>query len=87
MEDVIKWAAYVATGVVGWFVKILWDAQKELREDMKRIEIALSDKYIKKEDFKDVISDLKEDFKEMTQPLFKKLDKIEEYLLHSKEKQ
>ena len=85
--EVLKWGAYVATAVVGWFVKVLWDAQKELRDDMKKIELNISENYTKKDDFKDVIFEIKHEFKELTQPLFRKLDRIEEYLLHSKEKQ
>ena len=82
MEEIIKWGLYVLTGIMGWFIRILWDAQKELRDDMKKIELNLSEKYTKKEDFKEAIHNMKDDFKELTVPLFKKLDKIEEYLLH-----
>ena len=83
--ELIKWAAYILTGVLGWFIRVLWDAQKELREDMKRIELHMSENYTKRNDFKEAISDMRDDWKEMVQPLFKKLDKIEEYLLQKKD--
>lgn len=86
LAEIVKWLAYLATGIGGWFLKMLWDAQKELREDMKRIELNLSENYTKRNDFKEAILELKEEFKEMSQPIFRKLDKIEEFLLHSKEK-
>ena len=82
--ELIKWAAYVMTGIMGWFIRVLWDAQKELREDMKKIELHISENYTKRNDFKEALNTMKEDWKEMTQPIFKKLDKIEEYLLHAK---
>lgn len=82
LMELTKWAAYVATAVVGWFVKVLWDAQKELREDMKYIELNILENYIKRNDFKDAIDSLKEDMKTITLPIFKKLDRIEDFLLN-----
>lgn len=79
--EVFKWIVYIITGICGWFIKVLWDAQKEMRDDLKKIELNLSEKYTKTEDFKGAIHELKNDFKEMTQPLFKKLDRIEDYLI------
>ena len=80
--EVAKWVAYVATGVVGWFVKVLWDAQKDLQEDMKHIELNLLENYIKRNDFRAAMDSLKEDIKYITQPISNKLDRIEGYLLH-----
>lgn len=81
MEEIIKWAGYVLTGVIGWFVNVLWNAQKELREDMKKIELNLAENYTKKEDFKELVTSFEERLKETTQPLYKKLDRIEDILL------
>jgi len=81
ISELFKWAAYLLTGIMGWFVRVLWDAQKELQEDMKKIELHISENYTKRNDFRDAIANLKNDFKEMSVPLFKKLDKIEEYIL------
>lgn len=80
--EVIKWGTYVLTAIAGWFIKLLWDAQKEMRRDLQKIELNMSENYTKKNDFKDAILELKEDFKEVSKPLFSKLDRIEEFLLH-----
>ena len=74
MEEILKWGAYVITAVIGWFVKTLWDAQADLREDMKQLEINLPKEYVSKGDFRD-----------MYQAVLAKLDRIEAYLLHDKE--
>ncbi len=66
MEELVQWGAYVITGVIGWFVKTLWDAQADLREDMKQLEINLPKEYVSKGDFRD-----------MYQTVLLKLDKIE----------
>jgi len=82
--EVLKWGAYIAAAVIGWFVRILWGAQKDMMADMKKLELNLSENYTKKNDFKDVIGEMKFEFKELTQPLFKKLDRIEDFLLNNK---
>ena len=82
MEELVKYAVYGIMAVVGWFVRILWDAQKEMRDDLKKIELDIAANYTKRSDFKDVISELKDEMREVTAPLFKKLDKIEEYFIH-----
>lgn len=87
MEELIKYAVYGIMAVVGWFVRVLWDAQKEMQNDMKKLELDIATNYTRKSDFKDIIAELKEDMKEITQPLFKKLDKIEEYFIHRTKEQ
>lgn len=49
---------------------------------MKKLELDIVNNYTKRNDFKEAISELKEEMREITQPLFKKLDKIEEYFIH-----
>jgi len=66
MEELVQWGAYVITGVIGWFVKTLWDAQTKLREDLKQLEVNLPKEYVGKADFKD-----------MYKTVLLKLDKIE----------
>lgn len=82
MEEILKYAAYIISGIIGWFVKTLWIAQKELREDMKKIELNLAENYTKRVDFRDVVGKLEEKMKETTQPLYQKLDRIEKILLN-----
>lgn len=42
--------------VAGWFLKTLWDAVKELKEDIRDIEREMSDNYVRKDDFKDTVN-------------------------------
>ena len=53
----------VLTGV-GWFAREIWDAVKELRRDIKRIESNLPEIYVRKDDFKSALDSVKEDIKE-----------------------
>lgn len=82
MEELVKWGGYLLTGIVGWFVKTLWNAQSKLREDMSELALNVSENYTKKTDFRDMIDSFDIKIKESTQPLYKKLDRIEDILLN-----
>ena len=47
----------VATG--GWFARELWDALKELRRDIHKIERDLPEIYTRKDEFRESIRDVK----------------------------
>ena len=36
--------------VLGWFARQLWDAVKTLQTDMNKLELSISDNYVKKSD-------------------------------------
>ena len=66
---------------LGWFAREIWDAIKELRKDIKDIEQALPENYVRKDDFRDSMQDVKEDMregfrevKELIGAVFKRLD-------------
>lgn len=82
MEEVLKYAAYVVTAMIGWFVNIIWNAQKTLRMDMDALRLHLVETYTKKDDFKEVMHIFEDRLKETTIPLYKKLDRIEDILLN-----
>lgn len=91
-QTIVNWlfAAFGAT--VGWVLKVVWDAIRELKADMKQIERDLPEVYVRKDDFKDAVSDIKGDMRELRQDmkdgfikidatlnlLFKKLERKED---------
>lgn len=80
-QTIINSALGLIIGVVGWFARELWDAIKELRKDIKSIEQNLPEHYVRKDDFKDAMKEIKEDMKDgfdkienMIGLVFKKLE-------------
>lgn len=59
-----------ALATVGWFARQLWDAVQKLKSDMSTLELSISNNYVKKDDFKDGIKELKD----MLGKIFDKLD-------------
>lgn len=49
-QDIFNTAATVVLTLVGWLGKSLWDAVANLKDDLKDLEIALPNDYVKKVD-------------------------------------
>lgn len=69
-QNLINLVGGAALAVIGWFARQLWDAVQKLKTDMSRLELSISDNYVKKDDFKDGIKELKD----MLGKIFDKLD-------------
>lgn len=48
-----------AIGLIGWLGRELWNAVKELRKDLTTIEVALPTSYVRKDEFKDGLQEIK----------------------------
>lgn len=60
--------------VLGWFARQLWDAVQDLKKDMKIIEVDLPTHYVRKDEFKESITGLREEMRDNFTRLFDKLD-------------
>lgn len=78
--ELIKWALYVVTGVVSWFIRLLWSKATTLEKEVELLKLKISEEYVKKDDFKDAIADFKLDLKDTITPLCDKINKIDDYL-------
>lgn len=76
-QTLINWVFAGAGAAFGWVLKVIWDAIKELKADMKQIERDLPEIYVRKDDFKAAMIDIKDDFKELKHDMkdgFNKMD-------------
>jgi uncharacterized coiled-coil DUF342 family protein len=68
----------LATGsllaVLGWLARQLWDAVKELRDDIHKIETDLPSLYMRKDEFKEGMKEIKDLFTEV----FRKIDDLKD---------
>lgn len=69
-QNLINLVGGAGLATIGWFARQLWDAVQKLKSDMSRLELSMSDNYVKKDDFKEGIKELKE----MLGKIFDKLD-------------
>lgn len=76
-QEVINFIFAGFGAAIGWVLKVIWDAISRLKDDMKQIERDLPEIYVRKDDFRTAVGDIKEDFREMKQDMkegFNKLD-------------
>ena len=59
------------SSVLGWFLREMWAAVKELKADLARLREELPHDYVVKDDYRQDIRELKD----MLQKLFERLDK------------
>ena len=68
----------LATGsllaVLGWLARQLWDAVRELRDDIHKIETDLPSLYMRKDEFKEGMKEIKDLFTEV----FRKIDDLKD---------
>lgn len=64
MDQVIfNWAVAIAGFLGGWVLKVIWDAIKELKNDLRDIDRKMHDDFVRRDDFKDAIKEIKDDMK------------------------
>jgi hypothetical protein len=75
-KSLIEMGLWVIVATMGWFLRELWGAVKELREDLHKLEVDLPSNYVKRDDFSDEMSKLRQDIRQDFQIAFKKIDEL-----------
>jgi hypothetical protein len=60
---------------LGWFAREIWGAVKDLRNDLHKIEVALPEKYIKRDEFQEGLKEIKDICRQIFERLDNKVDK------------
>jgi hypothetical protein len=69
-QDILNLSFGLASTVLGWFLREMWSATKELKNDLAKLSNDLPKEYVSKTDFRDDLHDIKN----MIQKIFDKLD-------------
>ncbi len=64
-QTIINWLFVSCGAALGWVMKVVWDAIKDLKADVKQIERDLPEIYVRKDDFKTAMTDVKDVVKEV----------------------
>lgn len=51
-QNLINLAFTVFGSLIGWVLKVIWDAVADLRSDLKEIERELPESYVRRDDFR-----------------------------------
>ena len=58
-----NWIVGVAGILGGWTLKVIWDSIQSLRSDVKQLDTKMHEDFVRRDDFKDAVKDIKDDMK------------------------
>lgn len=76
-QTFINWVFAGAGAAFGWVLKVIWDAIQDLKKDMRQIERDLPEVYVRKDSFKEALTDMKDDMKTLRTDMKEGFTKID----------
>ena len=84
-QMIFNWAVAAAGAACGWILKVIWDAIVELKKDLRQMDVKMHEDFVRRDDFKEAVSEIKQDMKDGFNKIdntlgliFKKLEKKED---------
>ena len=74
-QEIINLIITGAGAIISWFLKSMWEAVRDLKNDIRDIEAEIHTKYVTKDDYKTDIAEIKDILKQIFQKLDTKADK------------
>lgn len=62
-QAVFDWMVGVGGAIVGWALKMIWEAIKEIRTDIRELDNQMHNDFVRRDDFKEAIREIKDDMK------------------------
>ena len=75
VQYIVDGVIALVSAVFGWLFKIVWDAIKELQRDMKETNQTIHEHYVRKEDYRIDIAEIRGMFNRIMDKLDSKVDK------------
>lgn len=75
MTEIILAVVSIATGVLGWFARQMWDAVQKLRLDLTELEIRIGSDYVRYDRLQDSLRPIMEALRDIQSTLKNKVDK------------
>jgi molybdenum cofactor biosynthesis enzyme MoaA len=94
-QTIFNWAVAAVGALGGWILKVIWDMLREMRvemqardtriqDDLKKLDTKMHEDFVRRDDFKDAVREIKDDMKAgfasvdaTLRLIFKKLDSKE----------
>lgn len=62
-QDIFNWAIALTGAFGGWVLKVIWDAIMDLRRDVQKMDTKMHEDFVRRDDFKDAVKEIKDDMK------------------------
>lgn len=74
-QDLLLALVSVVMAMIGWWVRVMWEAQKDLRQDLGKLERGIPETYVRRDDFRDLVKSINETLLRIENKLDGKVDK------------
>lgn len=74
-QTLLNWVYGGVMTVLGWFGRVLWEADRELRQDLSKLREDLPKQYVAKDDYREDVRDIKAMLEKIFDRLETKADK------------
>ncbi len=63
-QMIFNWAVAAAGAAGGWILKVIWDAIVELKKDLRQMDVKMHEDFVRRDDFKEAVGEIKRDMKD-----------------------
>lgn len=74
-QTLLNWVYGGVMTALGWFGRVLWEADRELRQDLSKLREDLPKQYVAKDDYREDVRDIKQMLEKIFDRLETKADK------------
>jgi molybdenum cofactor biosynthesis enzyme MoaA len=60
-QMIFDWIVGIGGAIVGWMLKIIWEAIRDMRIELKNLDKQMHDDFVRRDDFKDAVREIKDD--------------------------
>lgn len=85
-QMIFNWAVAAAGAAGGWILKVIWDAIVELKKDLRQMDVKMHEDFVRRDDFKEAVREIKQDMKDGFNKIDSTLGLIFKKLEHKEDK-
>lgn len=63
-QSVFNWIVALCGVLGGWILKVIWEAIKDLKKEVRDVDRHLNESFVRRDDFKDAVAEIKHDMRE-----------------------
>ncbi len=63
-QTLFNWILSGVSVLGGWILKVIWDSIREMRQELRTIDTKMHNDFVRRDDFKEAVKEIKEDVKQ-----------------------
>lgn len=76
-QTLFNWVLSGVSVLGGWILKVIWDSIREMRQELRIIDTKMHSDFVRRDDFKEAVKDIKEDVKQGFNKVDQALSRLE----------